>query len=239
TDAMHFKRDFEGYDRDASVHGLNIMARILQVEPDELADMIYDVFKRKLYNNLVRILVEDSFPDIRAKGVDDQLMTIIDNSYDLSKHDICNDFFKVGFTTPATLIGVGAPTSLFLPDVGKLMGTKVVSDDYSPVANALGAAVGKVQASVTFEVRYQPETDTYMVFGQGERVIYETLPAAKKTANDFARQFAEDEAIEMGAAKETLEFTQEEKELIVDTEFGSLYMGYRVVVTAQGNLRLN
>ena len=43
----------------------------------------------------------------------------------------------------------------------------------------------------------------------------------------------------MGAAKETLEFEQEEKELIVDTEFGSLYMGYRVVVTAQGNLRLN
>ncbi len=239
TDAMHYKRDFEGYDRDASVHGLNIMARILDVEPDELADMIYDVFKRKLYVNLVRILIEDSFPDIRGAGVDDQLKAVIDNSYDLSKNDTCNDFFKVQFSTPAALIGVGAPTALFIRDVGELMGTKVVTDEFSPVANALGAAVGKVQASVTFEVRYQPETDTYMVFGQGERVIYETLPAAKKTANDFARQFAEDEAIEMGAAKETLEFATEEKELIVDTEFGSLYMGYRVVVTAQGNLRLN
>ncbi len=239
TDVMHYKHDFEGYNRDASVYGLNIMARILNITTDELADQIYDAFKRKLYVNLVRILVEDSFPDIREKGVDDQLATIIDNSYDLTKEGISNDFFKVAFNTPAALIGVGAPTSLFLPDVGKLMDTTVVSDQYSPVANALGAAVGKVQAAVTFEVRYQPEYDTYVVFGQGERVVCETLPHAKEMAKNFALQFAEKEAIEMGADEDSLKSTEEENELIVDTEFGSLYMGYTVVCTVEGRLRLS
>lgn len=239
TDAMHVKHDFEAYNRDASVLGLNIMARILDIQTDELADLIYDTFKRKLYDSLLRILIEDTFPEIRVEGVDAQLKQVIDSSYEHAKNNTFNDFFKVAFNTPATLVGVGAPTSLFLPDVGSLIGAKVVSSEYSSVANALGAAVGKVKSSITVEVRYQPEYDTYVVFGCGERVVTETLQPAKNLANKLALEYAEKEAVEMGADPEHLTSDKEEEELIAETEFGTLYMGYKVTVTAEGRLRLN
>ena len=236
---MHYKKDFVAYDRRASELGLSIMARIAGTSKDELADIVYDEFKCKLYNNLVRVCIEDAFPDIRAEGIDNQLKQVINDSYDQAKEDKPNEFLRTVIRTPATLIGVGAPTALFLGDVGRLLGAKVVSNEYSPVANALGAVVGNVSASMSMEIRYQNETDKYTVFGLGHRTICETRSAAKKLAADIAENAAVREAIERGADASTLEITKEEKENIVDTEFGSLYMGYKITVTASGKLRLN
>ena len=238
TDAMHLKHDFEDYNRDASVHGLNIMARIVGITPEELTDRIYDEFKRKLYNNLLKILIEDSFPEIRKKGVKDQLTGIIDDSYDTAKNDSVNGFFKAVFSTPAALIGVGAPTGLFLPDVGQLMGARVEVDRYAGVANALGAAVGKVRTSVTFEVRYQPRDDTYVVYGHGERVVCGTLHEAEDIARKYANDFAAKEAVEMGADEHMMESRLEEAENIAETEFGTLFMGYKATAYITARLRL-
>lgn len=239
TDAMHYKNDFVKYEREASEHGLSMMSRVLGLNIDELAEMVYDEFKKKLYKNLVRILVEDAFPQIREEGMGEQLGMIALASHEQVKTGAPKEFMKVCFSTPAALVGVGAPTSLFLPDVAKMLGAKVVSDDHSSVANALGAAVGKVRAGITFEVRYQPESDNYIVFGCGERALCETLSAAKELARGMSRRYAEREAVEMGASIESLEISYEEEELDIDTDFGAIYLGYTVTTTAQGRLRLS
>lgn len=239
TDAMHYKGDFEAYNSDASALGLRIMARMAGTTADELADTIYDAFKRKLYVNIVRVLIEDAFPAIRSAGIGEQMKTLIDDAYDRAKSGEANEFLRLGFTTPATLIGVGAPTALFLPDVGRLLGAKVVSNKYSSVANALGAVVGNVAAAMSMEIRYQQEADSYTVFGLGRRIVYGTLREAKKAANAIAKDAAREEAILRGADETSLSFKVDEKENVVNTEFGSIYMGYKVTVTASGKLRLN
>lgn len=242
TDAMHFKGEFTQYDIEASKLGISTMARICRVEPDALADMIYDAFKRKLYCNLSRILIEDAYPDIREKGLNDQMMKIIDRTYDMAtscKSDEETRFLELTMKTDAVLVGVGAPTGTFLPDVAKLLGTRAVMSEYSAVANALGAVVGKVSANAKMEVRYMQDSDTYVVSGNGERIVCETLDEAKKLANTIARDKATQEAILRGAEEGDLEFDLKEKENIIETEFGSLYMGYKVVITASGKLRLN
>ena len=239
TDAMHYKGDFTAYNSDASALGLRIMARMAGTTTDELADTIYDAFKRKLYVNIVRVLIEDAFPAIRSAGIGEQMKTLIDDAYDRAKRGEANEFLRLGFTTPAALIGVGAPTALFLPDVGGLLGAKVVTDRYSSVANALGAVVGNVAAAMSMEIRYQQEADSYTVFGLGRRIVYGTLREAKKAANAIAKDAAREEAILRGADETSLSFKVDEKENVVNTEFGSIYMGYKVTVTASGKLRLN
>ncbi len=239
TDAMHYKGDFTAYNSEASALGLRIMARMAGTTTDELADTIYDAFKRKLYVNIVRVLIEDAFPAIRSAGIGEQMKTLIDDAYDRAKSGEANEFLRLGFTTPAALIGVGAPTALFLPDVGRLLGAKVVTDRYSSVANALGAVVGNVAAAMSMEIRYQQEADSYTVFGLGRRIVYGTLREAKKAANAIAKDAAREEAILRGADETSLSFKVDEKENVVNTEFGSIYMGYKVTVTASGKLRLN
>lgn len=232
TDAMHLKGDFTQYDVSAAELGLSIMARIVGISTVELADKIYDAFKHKLYCNLSRILIEDENPDIRNDGLCEQMKTIIDRSYEKS-----NQTVTIG--TTYTLVGVGAPTGVFLPDVAKMLGSKAVMSEYSSVANALGAVVGKVSADSKMRIQYMQDDDTYIVSGNGERIVCETIKQAKEIANSIVREKVIEEAVQRGANPDSVEISTKEDERIIDTEFGSLYMGCTIIATASGTLRLN
>lgn len=237
TDIMHCKGDFDKYDVNASKLGVSTMARILRVSPEELGDMIYDEFKRKLYLNIVRIIIEDANPAIREQGIGEQMELLINESYEQAKAGKATEFLGVHFNTPCTLVGVGAPTHIFLGDVGKLLNAKVVSSEYSMVANALGAIVGNVCAKVTMEITMNQDSGTYVVFGGGERFYEEDLEKAKTKAKYLAETKAREEAVARGA-KEDAKVDFEEEENIVDTDFGPLYMGYKITATATGELDL-
>lgn len=239
TDVMHIQGDFDKYNREASEYGVNILARSLGVQPDELCDKIYDEVKRKLYFNIVRIMIEDAFPEIRETGLGVQLESIINDNYQRAKaEEGSTEFFGCRLSTPSALIGVGAPTHIFLKDVARMLGTQVYSSEYSKVANALGAIIGKVSATVIIDVAYTQETDDYMVYGGGERQSYKELETAKQVARALAEEKVKEEAINRGAEENLTIFVKDE-EIVVDTEFGPLYMGYKVIASASGNLKLS
>lgn len=238
TDVMHVKGDFTMYDAEAARYGLNVMARTLHRTVEETCDLIYDEVKRKLYFNLVRILVEDAYPEMRAAGIGAQMERLISDAYRRASRGERDGFLHVGFTAQTALVSVGAPTRLFLEDVGRLLGARVVTSQYAPVANALGAVVGNVRAGVEAEVVYEQEDDTYIVVGGGERHVYEDLDAAKRAAEALAVRLSRLGAVERGADEATLQVDVDVKENIVDTAFGPLYMGYKVLATAAGSLKL-
>lgn len=238
TDVMHVKGDFTMYDVQAARYGLNVMARMLHRSVEETCDLIYDEVKRKLYFNLVRILVEDAYPAMREAGIGPQVEALINDAYRRARTGAGGGVLDLRFAAKTALISVGAPTKLFLEDVGALLGARVVTSQYAPVANALGAVVGNVRACVEAEVVYEQEDDTYLVVGGGERHIYEDLDAAKQAAEALAVRLSRREAIERGADEEALKVEVHVKESVVDTAFGPLYMGYKVQAAASGKLRL-
>lgn len=187
TDVMHVRGDFQQYETQASRYGMEIIARATRVTPEELASAIYDAFKKKLYRNIVRILIEDAYPKIRETGIGRQTELMVEDVYERAKNHENREFLNLTYQTPAVLVGVGAPTKLFLEDVGMLLGARVVTSRYSPVANALGAVVGEVSASAQMSVDYSKDkdTDTYMVFGHGTRMEMEDLDEAKHMADEL------------------------------------------------------
>ena len=238
TDAMHVKGDFNEYNAEASRLGIEIMSRLIDKNVEQTAELIYDTVKRKLYSNLVRILIEDAHPEIRKRSIGEQVEILINDAFDQLKEAPYREFFGLRFTTPATLVGVGAPTKLFIGDVARMLGTRAVSSEYSPVANALGAVVGNVSASVTLKIRFDPKEDIYTVFGHGDREAYGTLEEAKEYCIEKAREFAIEEAIQRGADASDISVIVDEDENIVDTDFGVLFMGFEATATASGNLKL-
>lgn len=238
TDAMHLKGDFTAYDAEAARLGLGIMAHQMLLTAEELAEQIYDAFRRKLYFGIVRALTEDAYPTFRETGLGPALETIIRDAYDRAAAGGEKDFLGLRLTTPATLVGVGAPTACFLPEVGRLLGAKVKLSEYSPVANALGAVVGQVSAAAVMEIGYRQESDDYLLFGCGRREEHKKLHAAKAAAEAAARAAAGEEAVARGAAADSLRYTIKEEENAVETEFGPVYLGCRITVTASGQLRL-
>ncbi|MDR1915959.1 MAG: hydantoinase/oxoprolinase family protein [Synergistaceae bacterium] len=238
TDIMHIRGDFVRYDAHAAALGVGIMARRLKMSRDDLCEAIYDAVKKKLYYNIVRIVIEDIYPEMREKILDEQMRTLIYLSYEQAKNNNAGSFLQCKFSTPATLVGVGAPTHIFLEDVGRFLGAKVVTSEYSKVANALGAIVGKVFATVTIEVTYDQAQNKYVVFGGGERLVFKKLDEAKAAAEQIADLKAREEAVKRGSDNNTT-VTAETQESSVDTDFGRVYIGYKVTATATGALDLS
>jgi N-methylhydantoinase A/oxoprolinase/acetone carboxylase beta subunit len=237
TDIMHIRGDFARYSARASELGVGIMARRLKTSPRELCEKIYDEVKKKLYYNIVRVLIEDAYPDMREKGLSEQTRELIYRSYEQAKNG-GGSYLSCLFSTPATLVGVGAPTHIFLKDVGRFLGTKVVISEYSKVANALGAIVAKVFAAVTIEVVYDQAQNKYVVYGGGERLVFKKLDDAKAEAERMADAKAREEAVRRGS-KRDVSVAVETRESAADTDFGRVYIGYKVTATATGALDLS
>lgn len=236
TDAMHVLGDFVKYDREGAELAVRRMARIRRCSPGQLCKEIYDAVKEKLYVNLTRILLEDLYPEFGREGMTKQLLHLIRGTYE-KQGTLQDDFLQARFTSSAALVSVGAPTHLFLPDVGKMLCARVLTPKYAMAANALGAVVGNVCAQATVEVRPGRQEGGYMVFGCGERHIETNLQTAKVLAREIAQRKALEEAIARGAGK-NIKIEFDETEDVADTDFGPLYMGYKVTALARGEMDL-
>lgn len=235
TDAMHAAGDFVKYDAEASKLALGRLAQIKGYTLEQLCQEIYDAVKEKLYSNLVRIMLEDSYPDLKKVGIGPQLAHLIGKTYEEKGGG--ESGLQTQFSTSLALVSVGAPTHLFLPDVGKRLGSKVVTPENAQVANAIGAIVGNVCAKVIVEVRLNSQDGSYTIFGQGERSLSTNLEEAKSLARDLAEKKAYDEAIARGASQK-IKIKLDAKEDLITTDFGPVFMGYKVSAVAIGEMLL-
>ncbi|MBF7097451.1 hydantoinase/oxoprolinase family protein [Alkalibacter mobilis] len=190
TDMMHVKGDFNLFDREASNYAAEYVSARLGIPIDSIADKVYDLVKEKMYFNIVRMLLEDKYSDYKNNGLDYNTERLIRDSWDAFKNPESDNLIKLNFKMPSSLVGVGAPIHLFLPEVADALNTKCVIPENAGVANALGAIVGNVSATVEISVKPDSEGDGFIVFGKHSNTYtnsYEkALEEAKKEAKDAA-----------------------------------------------------
>ncbi|MBQ9068515.1 MAG: hydantoinase/oxoprolinase family protein [Eggerthellaceae bacterium] len=102
--------------------------------------------------------------------------------------------------TEAVLIGIGAPTHVFLPYAAQALGAQWAVPEHAEVANAVGAACAQVMVNV--KVRVKPVRgaygiiEGYRIFSSEESTFVpaEKLDDADGTAEQKAKQMARDAA---------------------------------------------
>ena len=87
------------------------MARSLRLTVDELCEAVYTLVQKRLYCNLVRILLDTEYNLFRGNMPDAQISSLIEKSFQ-SALEGKTDFFSAGFFSDAVLIGIGAPVHL-------------------------------------------------------------------------------------------------------------------------------
>ncbi|MDR1507425.1 MAG: hydantoinase/oxoprolinase family protein [Treponema sp.] len=202
TDIMHIRNHFSGYSREAALLGAEFAAYNTGLAVDELCEKVYDEVKRKLYVNIVKILLENQERRYFTNGVDSGAEQLILQSYESAKRGGAGNIVTPDFRTGFTLVGIGAPIKIFLDDVAGLLGTRAVIPEHYEVANALGAVVGNIYASCSVELRpnYTLEGITgYTVFGYSGRMTFKTLEQAREFAAAEAEAGAREEAVKRGA----------------------------------------
>lgn len=233
TDAMHILGDFTMYDEKASYNGIYRLSRMVHTDVESFAREIYHAVEKKLYINLARILFEERYKDWRSVGICDQLQQAIGDLYDSTQ----DDYMTLGISCDATLIGVGAPTHVFLPQVGAKLGAKVIMPEYAAVANALGAIVGNVVTRCTLEITIDSGTHEYMLFGKGIREGFTYLEEAQERAKELVTKMVIEEN-KLRGGSEDIDITYEDEENYVDTTHGIAFVSYKLTATATGDYEL-
>jgi len=207
---MAIKGDYNKYDPEAAKLTVKYMARCLNISEAELCSQIYEEIKIKLYVNILRILWELNKPEnytniYRVDNIRDYPLT--KDMELLFKHSWKNDIpdFTVNISTPLSIVGIGAPIHIFLPDVAKRLGVKCVIPEHAGIANALGTVMGNVAVSCDVEVK--PVFDSggvneYIVYGRDEVLHESDYDKAVEFAVKEAEKYAYEEAKRRGAAGE-------------------------------------
>jgi len=213
TDAMHLKGDFDAFDTEASRLGVQCLLKTyrgVDASKDDseilrFADEIYELAEHRLYGQIVGAFAQDEFWPQGKTALDDQMRAIVDKTWK-RRHDVERSAFQVRFKSDATLVGVGAPTHVFLDEVAEAIGAPCAVPENAEVANAVGAAASKV--TVEQQVTIYPLRGSdgviqgYQVRGLKNAVVYEKVDEALEAARAEARAQAVEEARRRGAVGE-------------------------------------
>ena len=156
TDFMHIKGDYTDYDEEAPALAARHLLRILGREETDgalvqLADEVYSLVGEHLYVNLLRILLTQQFPASFTGGLEPQTEVLVRQSW-ATRGSGAKPLFRYALGTTAALVGIGAPTHVFLPAVAEALGTDCILPENAEVANALGALKADISAAVCVEI---------------------------------------------------------------------------------------
>lgn len=99
------------------------------------------------------------------------------------------------------LLGMGAPTHVFLPEVAKALGTECVLPDNAEIGNAIGAVMAELIVRSSVEItQWEDAGMLYMVHDDNGSTSYKQLQDAADHAEKSAILQAEKEARLRGAS---------------------------------------
>ena len=213
TDAMHIRGDFDEFDTEASVLGAKCLLKSYRgkdASQDEgqiakLADEIYELAQFRLYNQVISAFAQDRFWPDKPCSLDDQMKAVVRGAWNSRKKD-GGAPFTVSFGGDATLVGVGAPTHVFLGEVGEALDMPYSVPEHAGVANAVGAAASRVTVEQQVVVSPLRGSDgviqCYQIRGLDSLQMCETIEEALEAGRAQARAQAEAEARRRGAIGE-------------------------------------
>ena len=234
TDIMHLRGDFTGYDTEAAELGARFVAAGARLEPEVLADRVYEAVKKTLYKNIARILLQDEYPALRGKPLGPDLTLLVEKSWEAARKGKDDGFLRLRFETPAALVGIGAPTHIFLPDVAKALVTRWAVPENAGVANALGAVVSRVETVAKVEVRPDGEAG-FRVLGPYETQDTEDRDEAVRLALIQAERSAREEAQRRGITGELSTETGVSHDESLTAYGSEIYLGSLCTATVRGS----
>lgn len=139
-----------------------------------------------------------------------------------------NSDLQIPITLNYPIVAIGAPVQAYMPPVGDLLRTKVYIPEHSEIANAVGAAVGKVIEKITVLLR--TGFTIHAPWGY-ERFIYKE--EAREKILTKGRETVLENARKSGIRNPEIVVNREE--VVVDTEYGPVFIEELFEISASGN----
>ena len=171
TDLLHATGQLQLWDERAARRLADLVARLQNIDLEELARQVMDQLVRTLAVELFKTqLGGEMDPDGLEKSP--VAMAMINNLLDGGNGD-----YRVRVQLHHPIIGIGAPAHLFLPQAAQLLETEAILPLHADVANAIGAITSPV--CIRHQLEISPtESETYYVAGLPNAPTYRSLEEA-------------------------------------------------------------
>lgn len=201
TDIMHLTGDFSGWNGQAALLGAEILANRLKLTLEELIHEVNSAIKSRLYLNIAKELIKRDNPSLLEDGLTSELEKMILLGYENS-HMQENPYISIGLSTDFSLVGIGAPIHVYLPDVASSLKTTYIIEEYASVANAVGAITGSisVEERIIIKPRYTAAgVKGYDCFSPRVKRHFDKYEKAKDWSKDEAKELVGELAMARGA----------------------------------------
>ncbi len=191
SDAMHVLGRQSQWSADAARLGIELAARTrdgsgqpIAASAEAMAEMIVDRVTRQSSE----VILQSCLGEDGAGAIDPAVSQAVDRALTRAPGIVR---FSLGLDRP--LVGLGASAPVYYPAIADMLGTDAAIPNEADVANAVGAVVGQVRASVTVFVT-APEEGIFIVNGAGvsERFLDQdrAFSAARRRAETMALEAA-------------------------------------------------
>ncbi|MDP6438177.1 MAG: DUF1638 domain-containing protein [Candidatus Brocadiia bacterium] len=178
TDALHVLGEFTAYSTAAAMAAARILGVFVAGDATYFAGLIRDRCCELLAYQVMRR--ELSLGPGDPEGEDSEVLRALMDAMVTARADERGPF-RVTFTENRTVVGIGAPAGVFIPEAGRLLGARVVVPPHAEVANAVGAVAGKVIVREAVSIRPN-EAGSFIMMGPLGRREFGRLRDAQKEA---------------------------------------------------------
>lgn len=145
TDILHIEGIYEVGDKKAAQLGANLMARKRDIKPEKLVKMAKDLITEKMCRVILDSVLEYEKTDLspfydEEHPMDETMEFFFHNAVWNQNANLLANRFELQMP----VIGIGAPVHAWLPEAVKRFRTDAIFPPHNEVANAVGAAAGKV-----------------------------------------------------------------------------------------------
>ncbi|KGK86538.1 hypothetical protein DP73_16615 [Desulfosporosinus sp. HMP52] len=229
TDLLHVLNIFTDYNVSAAQEGARILAYEQKLEMEQFTAKALDEIRAGLCMTIMQ-----SFAYRAGLGVDLNSEVSVGFLLGYLLKRTQSPGFKTQIALDYPIVALGAPVSGYLPAVGDALNTRVLIPTHAEVANAVGAAAGKVAELIRILIK-PGVGGGYVVHAPWKREAYLDFEEAERNALEKAKKVAYERAKCAGVVNP--ELLVEKEEVVSHTSGGDdvVFLETRIEVTAIGH----
>ncbi|CVK18082.1 hydantoinase/oxoprolinase family protein [Sporomusa sphaeroides] len=227
TDILHASGIYDQWNREAAKLGVEILATRTKESSEEFIRRASEQIVNDLCITCLQSLIGCEGQSMRIKSTP-HIMYFMQKALSPER----DQSFDCSFTINMPVIGIGAPVRAWLPAMAEKMNTGLIIPEHAEVANAVGAATGKIMETVKVLIKPGEKDGTYLLHASWECKLFENLAAAVLYAMAKAKEQAALAASKAGAKEFELVVNHQDKYAQSGMTEKDLYIESLIEITA-------
>lgn len=194
TDILHATGAYLQWHQGAARLGAEILARRMKISVEQFLEQA----EKAVVDHLCLAIIQSG---LGAEGQNtqiesgEQLKYLMQKALNPGRGGILDCRLKIG----VPIVGIGAPIHAWLPRAAEILQTEMIIPEHAEVANAVGAATGKIMESVQVLVKPGEDPNVFLVHTPWGLFTLYDLAESFEFAEKEARQHAAEVAKKAGA----------------------------------------